>query len=130
MVVDDGSPVFVTNTLIGQAITIQGGSPTIEINLFYTGFSGITVSDGTYVRVVNNMIVNCTGFTAFARGSITFERNLVLYCSGGCALYGHDVDVTVKYNTIAFNHLEFNLLHPPQKSSITIWKIIINTTSP
>jgi hypothetical protein len=125
VVVNDGSPVFITNTLIGQAITVQGGSPTIENNLFYTGFSGITVSDGTDVRVVNNMIVNCTGFTAFARGSITFEHNLMLYCSGGCALYGHDVDVTVQYNTIAFN--QYGIQSPPPSAKI-IYNNLENNT--
>lgn len=125
VVVNDGSPVFITNTLIGQAITVQGGSPTIENNLFYTGFSGITVSDGTDVRVVNNMIVKCTGFTAFARGSITFEHNLVLYCSGGCALYGHDVNVTVQYNTIAFN--QYGIQSPPPSAKI-IYNNLENNT--
>jgi hypothetical protein len=116
ILVDDGSPVFINNTLMGRAVTVQGGSPNIESNLFYTGFSGITVSDGTDVRVVNNMIVNCTGFTAFARGSITFEHNLVLYCSGGCSLYGHDVNITLQYNTIAFN--QYGIQSPPPSAKI------------
>jgi hypothetical protein len=125
VVVNDGSPVFINNTLMGQAITVQGGSPNIENNLFYTGFSGITVSDGTNVRVVNNMVVNCTGFTAFARGSITFEHNLVLNCSGGCSLYGHDVNVTVQYNTIAFN--QYGIQSPPPSAKI-IYNNLENNT--
>jgi hypothetical protein len=124
VIVGGGSPIFSNNALIGKAISVQGGSPIIENSLFYTGFSGITVSDGN-VRVVNNMFVNCTGFDAFARGSITFEHNLVLYCSGGCDLYGHDVNVTVQYNTIAFN--QYGIQSPPPSAKI-IYNNLENNT--
>jgi hypothetical protein len=98
--VDDGSPVFVTNTFMGETLWLQGGSPTIENNLFYGEHSGIDVSDGSNVRVVNNIIAKCSGFSTSLRGNVTFEHNLVLYCSEGLTLYGHNENIIVQNNTI------------------------------
>ncbi len=123
--VDGGSPVFINNTMIDKKIHVQGGSPTIENNLFYTGFSGISVSSDSNVRVVNNIIANCTGFAAHGRASVTFEHNLVLYCSGGCNIYGYDVNVNVQYNTIAFNKYG---IHSAQSSTRIIYNNLENNT--
>jgi hypothetical protein len=123
--VDDGSPVFITNTLMGETLWLQGGSPTIENNLFYGEHSGISVSDGSNVRIVNNIIANCSGFSTSLRGNVTFEHNLVLYCSGGLTLYGNNENIIVQNNTIAFNEVG---IRSPSPSAKIIFNNLENNT--
>jgi hypothetical protein len=123
--VDDGSPVFITNTLMGETLWLQGGSPIIENNLFYGEHSGIDVSDGSNVRVVNNIIAKCSGFSTSLRGNVTFEHNLVLYCSEGLTLYGHNENIIVQNNTIAFN--EFGIRSPSPSAKIIFNNLENNT---
>lgn len=118
VVVHDGSPVFIANTLMSESLSVHGGSPTIENNLFYGEHSGLSVSDGSNVRIVNNIIAHCNGFSTSRGGNITFEHNLVLHCSG-LSLLGPRANITVQNNTIAFN--EFGI-----RSHSPLTKIIFN----
>jgi len=122
--VDDGSPVFIANTLMGQSLWVHGGSPTIENNLFYGEHSGLSISDGN-VRIVNNIIAHCNGFSTSLRGNVTFEHNLVLYCSGGLTLYGNNENLIVQNNTIAFN--EYGIRSPSPSAKIIFNNLENNT---
>jgi hypothetical protein len=102
--VEEGSPVINNNSLIGGRIDVVSGSPSVVGNMLYMGYKGISILGGN-VRVADNIIANVTtsGFEA-SGGTVTFVHNLVLYCFSGC-FFGYQANVTLRDNTIAFNHI-------------------------
>jgi hypothetical protein len=115
-----GSPLVSDNTVICQSINVNGGSPSILNNLLQTG---ISVSGDSNVRIANNIIAYGKGFAA-TNGNVTFEHNLVLYCSGGCSL-NSEASVIIQNNTIAFN--EYGI-QSAQSSAKIIYNNLENNT--
>ena len=115
-----GSPLVSNNTVICQSFNVNGGSPSILKNLLQTG---ISVSGDSDVRIANNIIALGKGFTA-NNGNVTFEHNLVLYCSGGCSL-NSEANVIIQNNTIAFNKYG---IQSAQSSAKIIYNNLENNT--